>query len=102
MFTVSSYRKVKSSVLYTPGAVLTFSVYDVNLVRSDEFMGMAVIECSEIPELKTLTSDLEDPSSPQRLNLSLALVKDTKTPALIELKNRKDPYVKAFKERHKF
>ena len=81
---------------------MTFSVYDVNMVRSDEFMGMAAIECSKIPELKTLTSDLEDPSSPQRLNISLALVKETMTPALKELKNRKDPYVKAFQERHEF
>jgi len=77
-------------VLYTPGAVLTFSIYDVNTLQSDEFMGMAAIQCSEIPELKTPSSDLEDPSSPQRLNVSLALVKETKTPALKELKNRKD------------
>jgi len=94
-------RKVKSTVLYTPGAVLTFSVYDVNMVGSDEFMGMAAIQCSDIPELKTLSSDLEDPSSTQRLNVSLAVVKETETPALKELKNRKDPYVKAFQERHK-
>lgn len=93
--------KIKPSLFSTPGAVLTFSVYDVNTLKSDEFMGMAVIQCKDIPQLKTLTSDVQDPKSPQRMNAEFTLVRDTKTPALMELKNRKDHYVETFNSRHK-
>ena len=81
--------------------MLTFSVYDVNTIKSDEFMGMAAIQCKDIPQLKTLTSDLQDPSSPNRMNVTFTLVRDTQTPALRELKNRKDHYVETFNSRHK-
>ena len=94
------YRKIKPALLNTPGAVLTFSIYDVNTIKSDEFMGMAAIQCKDIPQLKTLTSDIEDPQSTQRMNVVFTLVRDTKTLALGELKNRKDHYVEAFSSCH--
>ena len=100
---ISTYccRKIKPALFSTPGAVLTFSVYDVNTLKSDEFMGMAAIQCKDIPQLKTPTSDLQDPSSPKRMNIILTLVRDTRTTALQELKNRKDHYVDTFNSRHK-
>lgn len=89
-------RQIKPSLLSTPGAVLTFSVFNDNTLLSDKFMGMAAIQCKDIPQLKTPTSDLEDPGSSQRMHTIVTLVKDTKTPALEELKNRKDNYVETF------
>ena len=77
------------------GSVLSLSVYSHHLI-GHEFVGMVVIEGTEIPRLPGGSSDIDDPNVPQRKACELPLVVDTLTPALEELVKRDHEYVNEF------
>lgn len=78
------------------GSVLSLTVFDHDYIKRNEFCGMVVISCGEIPRLPSGSSGLDDPNAPQRKTYELALVVDTTTPALKELTERSHQYVHDF------
>ena len=70
------------------GSVLTLSIYSHHRFRN-EFVGMVVIDGTEIPRL---TSGIDDPNAPQRKTYELPLLPDTMTPGLEDLIKRNSKY----------
>jgi hypothetical protein len=71
------------------GAALLFSVFDHDIVGANDFAGVCVVSCSDIPRLASPESSLTDPNAPQRVNLTLPLFRFThETPNFIELDAR--------------
>lgn len=71
------------------GAVLLLSVFDHDLVGSNDFAGMCVVACKNVPQMTSPHTSLTDPNAPQRLNLTLPLFHYSKaTPAFVELDTR--------------
>lgn len=71
------------------GAVLLLSVFDHDLVGSNDFAGMCVVACKDIPRMNSPHASLSDPNAPQRANLTLPLFcYSTGTPVFTELDNR--------------
>jgi len=85
-------RLIKEDLLNMSGSVLTLSVYDRDVVRKDDFAGMVVIECTEIPRLPGRSCSIDDPNAPQRKTYELPLVIDTMTPPLEDLIKRSYRY----------
>jgi hypothetical protein len=64
-------------------------VFDYNLIGYNEFVGICVVACKDIPRLASPESSLTDPSSAQQANLKLPLLRYTaETPAFSELDMR--------------
>ena len=78
-----------------PGSVLTLSIYNHHLI-SNEFLGIAIIDGTEIPRLPGGSSNIDDPNASQRKTYELPLLVDTMTPALEELAERSHKYVNEF------
>lgn len=78
------------------GSVLTLTVFDHDYIKKNEFCGIVVVDCGEIPRLPSGSSGLDDPNAPQRKTFELPLVVDTTTPALKELAERSHQYVHDF------
>jgi len=71
-----------------PGSVLTLSVH----LTKNEFLGMVVIDGTEIPRLTSGSSSIDDPNAPQRETYELPLLPDTTTPGLEDLIKRNSKY----------
>ena len=68
------------------GAILLLSVFDHDIVGANDFAGMCVVACKDIPQLVSSEASLTDPNAPQRMNLMLPLFRyTTETPAFAEL-----------------
>ena len=71
------------------GAILLLSVFDHDIVGANDFAGMCVVACKDIPQLIPPEASLTDPNAPQRVNLTLPLFRYTQeTPAFAELDAR--------------
>ena len=71
------------------GTVLLLSVFDHDIVGANDFAGMCVVACKDIPRLASPEESLMDPRSPQKKNLTLPLFHYAKaTPAFVELDAR--------------
>ena len=71
------------------GTVLLLSVFDHDLVGSNDFAGMCVVACKDIPRMASPQASFTDPNAPQRLNLTLPLFHYSKeTSAFAELDAR--------------
>lgn len=71
------------------GAVLLMSVFDHDIVGANDFAGMCVVACKDLPQLSSPEASLTDPNAPQRMNLTLPLFRCThETPAFVELDAR--------------
>ncbi|XP_065899181.1 BAI1-associated protein 3-like isoform X3 [Dysidea avara] len=92
--------KVEENFLDMSGSVLTLSIYNHHLI-SNEFLGIAIIDGTEIPRLPSGSSNIDDPNAPQRKTYELPLVVDTMTPALEELAERSHKYVNKFHQAKK-
>ena len=55
------------------GAVLLLSVFDHDIVGANDFAGMCVVSCKDIPRLASAQASLTDPRAAQRKNLTLPL-----------------------------
>ena len=89
-------RKIKEDLLDMSGSVLTLTVYNHKYIKRDVFVGMVVIDGTEIPRLSGGSSNIDDPNAPQRKTYELPLVVDTLTPELEELLIRRHQYVNDF------
>jgi len=78
------------------GSVLSLTVFNHDYIKKNEFCGMVVIDCAEIPRLPSGSSGIDDENAPQRKTFELPLVLDTTTPALKELSERSHQYVHDF------
>ena len=68
------------------GAVLLLSVFDHDLVGANDFAGMCVVACKDIPRMVSPEASLTDPRTPQRKNLTLPLFRySSETPPFVEL-----------------
>ncbi|XP_065899174.1 BAI1-associated protein 3-like [Dysidea avara] len=88
--------KIKEDLLDMSGSVLTLTVYNHKYIKRDVFVGMVVIDGTEIPRLSGGSSNIDDPNAPQRKTYELPLVVDTLTPELEELLIRRHQYVNDF------
>ena len=70
------------------GTVLLLSVFDSDVVGADDFAGMCVVACKDIPQLLPSEASLTDPNTPQRKNLTLPLFRYTSETQLSELHAR--------------
>lgn len=71
------------------GTALVLSVFDHDIVGANDFAGMCVVACKDIPQLASTEASLTDPNAPQRVNLTLPLFRYThETPAFAELDAR--------------
>ena len=71
------------------GTALLLSVFDHDIVGSNDFAGMCVVACEDIPRLSSPEDSLTDPNAPQRVNLTLPLFRYShETPAFVELDAR--------------
>ena len=61
------------------GTVLLLSVFDHDVVGSNDFAGMCVVACKDIPRIASPRVSLTDPSAPQKKNLTLPLFRFTRT-----------------------
>jgi len=93
------FRKVKENLLDVSGSVLTLNIYSHHFISND-FLGMVVIDGTEIPRLPCGLSNIDDPNAPQRKTYELPLVVDTMTPALEELAKRNQKYVIEFHQQY--
>ena len=68
------------------GAVVLLSVFDHDLFGPNDFAGMCVVSCKDIPRMASPQASLTDPRAPQRKNLTLPLFRYTsETPVFVEL-----------------
>ena len=71
------------------GAILLLSIFDHDIVGADDFAGMCVVACKDIPQLVSPEASLTDPNAPQQMNLTLPLFHyTTEMPAFAELDAR--------------
>ena len=71
------------------GTILLLSVFDHDIVGANDFAGVCVVACKDIPQLISPEASLTDPDAPQRKNLTLPLFHYTnETPAFAELDAR--------------
>lgn len=57
----------------TEGTVLLLSVFDHDVVGTNDFAGMCVVACKDIPRMASPEASLIDPNAPQRKNMTLPL-----------------------------
>ena len=83
------YSPAKLPDMDKEGTVLLLSVFDHDIVGANDFAGMCVVACKDIPHLSSPEESLIDPNAPQRKNLTLPLFHYSKaTPAYVELEAR--------------
>lgn len=61
------------SVMTMDGAILLLSVFDHDVVGTNDFAGMCVVACKDIPRLVSAEASLIDAEAPQPKNLTLPL-----------------------------
>ena len=84
-----TFSPAKLKEVDTDGTVLLLTIFDYNLIGYNEFVGMCVVACKDIPRLASPEASLTDPSSAQQVNLKLPLFRFTaETPAFLELDTR--------------
>lgn len=85
------HRAADGQFLETEGAILLLSVFDHDIIRSNDFCGICVVPCKDIPFLSPAESAFSDPNATERRNLMLPLFKLKKsTVVLKELDARSD------------
>ena len=83
------YRPAKSTEMDVEGTVLLLSVFDHDVIGANDFAGMCVVACKDIPQLASPEASLTDPDAPQRKNLTLPLFRYTsETPVFAEMDAR--------------
>ena len=60
------------------GTVLLLSVFDHDVFGTNDFAGMCVVACKDIPRLSSSQTSLTDPRATQRRNMTLPLFRCTK------------------------
>ena len=86
MHNILHSRPAKQHEVYADGTVLLLTVFNHNLIGHNQFIGMCVIACKDIPRLASPESSLTDPTSTQQVNLKLPLLRyTTETPTFLEL-----------------
>ena len=79
----------KQTEIDTEGTVLVLTVFDYNLIGANEFTGMCVVDCKDIPQMASPQASLTDPNVPQRKNLTLPVFRYTSvTPIFVEIDAR--------------
>ena len=72
------------------GSILVLAVYDYDLVSANDFAGLCIVSCKEIPRLASATASLSDPNAQERKNLVLPLFHIPGSVTLNELDARKE------------
>ena len=96
----SHCRNVKEELLDMSGSCLSLTVLDYDRFTKNDYCGMVVLSCEDIPRLPNGFSGIDDASASQRKTYELPLLVDTMTPALMELSRRDHHYVKDFNRWH--
>ena len=79
----------KQTEIDVEGTVLLLSVFGHEAIGANDFAGMCVVACKDIPQLISSEAMPSDPDAPQRKNLTLPLFRYTsETPAFAELDAR--------------
>ena len=90
MFThTHTHRPASKASLQTRGAVLLLTIFDYDMLRSNDLCGMCVVPCEDIPILSPVTSAFDNPGAIVKKNLILPLFKiPASTMSLNELLTR--------------
>lgn len=65
------------------------TIFDYNVIGANEFTGMCVVDCKDIPQMASPQASLTDPNAPQRKNLTLPVFRYTsETPVFVEIDAR--------------
>ena len=68
---------------------MLLTVFDYNVIGANEYVGMCVVGCKDIPRLASPEASLTDPDAAQQANLTLPLFRyTTETPVFAELDAR--------------
>ena len=81
---VCYHRSADRQFLETEGAILLLSVFDHDIIRSNDFCGLCVVPCKDIPLLSPAESAFSDPNAVQRKNLMLPLFKLKKSTVVLK------------------
>ena len=95
-----SCRNVKEDLLNMQGSSLSLTALDYDRFTKNDYCGMVVLSCEEIPRLPYGSSGIDNANAPQRKTYEFPLVVDTATPALLELSRRNHRYVQDFNRWH--
>ncbi len=68
------------------------AVYHYNFIGANDFAGLCVVSCKDIPRLSASRASVLDPDAPECKNLLLPLFHIKETLALRELEARNDRY----------
>ena len=66
------------------------AVFDYDMISSNDFAGLCVVACKDIPRLDSGIASLGDPDAQVRKNLVLPLIHISATVTLHELETRKE------------
>lgn len=72
------------------GSILMLAVFDYDMMSSNDFAGLCIVACKDIPRLDSGIASLSDPDAQVRKNLVLPLIHISPTVALHELETRKE------------
>ena len=82
------------------GSSLSLTMLDYDRFTKNDYCGMVMISCEEIPRLPNGYSGIDNANAPQRKTYELPLIVDTATPALFELSRQNHHYVQDFNRWH--
>ena len=82
------------------GSCISLTVLDYDRFTKNDYCGMVVINCEEIPRMPDGVSGIDNDNAPQRKTYELPLVVNTATPGLLELSRRSHHYVQDFNRWH--
>ena len=83
------HRPASRELLQTRGAVILLTIFDHDIISSNDLCGVCVVPCEDIPILSPVRSAFDNPNAVERRNLTLPLFKiPESTIALNELSTR--------------
>lgn len=99
-----SLRPAKEASLDKEGAVLILAVYDYDKLSANDYAGLCVVSCQEIPRLTSTKSSLLEDTGPEIKNFMLPLIHIQGSLPLRELEARQatsDPDACSFSKCYK-
>ena len=79
-------RPASQESMEVKGTIVVLGAYDYDILGKNDFMGICVVPCNDIPQLSN-SSSLLDENSPKRRNMTLPLFHIGESKALLALQH---------------
>ena len=79
-------RPASQESMEMKGTIVVLGAYDYDILGKNDFMGICVVPCNDIPQLSN-SSSLLDENSPKRKNMTLPLFHIGESKALLALQH---------------